>query len=188
MKLAAHHSFKAQLAWSEAQSDEPFWDAVYRKAFPNLVSHVTGPGDYDSQRQGVDRVLVLSNNRLLRIDEKKRSANYPDILLEYVSVDVTGALGWIEKDLSIDYLAYAFMPALKVYLLPWILLRKAWKENREAWMSKAEERREGFRVVQAQNFGYSTWSLAVPIPNLYSAINRASIIEVDLQEDDPFSE
>lgn len=176
------HDFRERLEYSDRMSDEPFWDAVYRKAFPNLVNHMQCKGDFDSQRLGVDRLLFLGNNHVLRVDEKKRSEVWPDILLEYLSVDTAGKPGWIELDKAIDYIAYAFMPSRKVYLLPWPLLRRAWLENGERWKQKARDREDGFCIIPAKNPGYTTHSVAVPINTLYCAINRASIIEVHLDE------
>src|SRR5690606_25568590 len=103
---------------------------------------------------------------------KKRSQVYDDILLEYLSNDHTNAPGWIEKDLQIDYLAYAFMPIKKVYLYPWQQLRLAWKRNGAYWKRR-------YRNVQAQNYGYSTWSIAVPITVLNQAVSEALIVNLE---------
>lgn len=169
IKLAIH-DFDERLAWSLRSGDEPFWEAVYFKAFPNMVSWNLC-NDIRHQRMGIDRVLSLSNGRKLYIDEKKRSRVYNDILLEYISVDTTGAPGWMEKDLAIDYLAYAFMPIRRCYLFPWEMLRRAWLHFRDTW--KAE-----YKSVPGYNEGYTTWSVAVPIGVLTKAVSVAAIIDV----------
>lgn len=165
------HDFQSQLAWSEEMGCEPFWDAVYRKAFPNLVNHMPCPGDVDSQRQGVDRLLFLSNNLTLRIDEKKRRVDYGDVLLEYVSVSTTGAPGWIEKDLAIDYLAYAVIPKMRCRLYPFQMLRRAWLKYKCDWIAK-------YRKIVARNAGYETISVAVPANVVNAAVSQASLIDV----------
>lgn len=165
------HDFREQLLWGEAQGYEPFWTQVYRKAFPNMVNHMLGSGDTQSQRMGIDRIILLGNGRMLRIDEKKRRQDFPDILLEYVSVDATNAPGWIEKDLAIDYLAYAFMPTKRCYLFDWLMLRRAWIRYGDEW-------KRVHRIVKAQNNGYQTHSVAVPIEVVRGAVRRASIIDV----------
>lgn len=165
------HSFSKQLAYSEEASCEPFWDAIYKQAFPNLVAHVPCPGDTKSQRMGIDRVLMLSNGKALYIDEKKRAKTWGDVLLEFISVDATGAPGWIEKDLSIDYLAYAFMDNQRVYLYPWQMLRRAWLHLGAEW-------KKTHKIITAQNDGYKTHCVAVPIPTLNAAVQRASIIQL----------
>lgn len=174
------HDFNEQLDWSQRCGDEPFWDAVYRKAFPNLVNHMAGSGNHDSQRRGVDRILWLSNGQPVYIDEKKRRLVREDICLEYVSVDTRNEPGWIKKPLAIDFLAYAFMPSQTVYLLPWQPLRRAWEENEQTWIQWAKSRHNGFSHVEARNDGYTTQSVAVPIKRLFAAMNRACIIRVEL--------
>lgn len=175
------HNFQEQLQWSESAGYEPFWDAVYRKAFPNLVNHMLCSGDTLGQRMGVDRLLYLSNNLTIAIDEKKRKEVYPDVLLEYISVDTTGAPGWMDKDLAIDYLAYAFIPTKQCYLFPWQLLRRAWLYFRNEWIQNGQRKQDGFKIVWAQNNGYKTYSVAVPIKAVQSAIQRALIIDVSTE-------
>jgi hypothetical protein len=169
------HEFENDLRFSEEASCESFWNAIYEKAFPTLVSSMSCPGDYESQRQGIDRVVLLSSGQLLRIDEKKRRGQWNDMLLEYIANDQTNAPGWIEKNLAIDYLAYAFMPTQTCYLFPWPFLQKAWFENKERWLVK-------YRKVPAQNPTYKTWCLAVPINSLYYAVNQATRITLDREE------
>lgn len=168
------HDFTERLQWSEKQGDEPFWNAVYSKAFSNLVNHMTCSGDTLSQRQGIDRVVHLASGQTLYIDEKKRGKDYGDILLEYVSVDKTGAPGWMEKDLNIDYLAYAFMPSKRCYLFPWLPLRRAWNNYKEEWKSL-------YPRIDGKNKNYTTYSVAVPIKVVRDAVSLAAIIDVSTE-------
>lgn len=169
------HDFRERLAWSEKQSDEPFWDAVYHKAFPDMLGSLlcSTSSKTPSQDRGVDRIIYLPSDRVIRIDEKKRGRNYNDFCLEYLSNDKTNAPGWMEKPLAIDFLAYAFMPNQRVYLLQWDLLRRAWMYYRVRWMAE-------YRHVTARNSGYLTKSLAVPIEVVQRAVTTAGIIDVQL--------
>ena len=169
--MATVHDFQRELVFSQEASDEPFWDAVYRKAFPNMVSHTLCTGNNEAQHQGIDRIVLLANGRVLKIDEKKRRETRKDILLEYVSVDTTGALGWIEKDLPIDYLAYAFMDRKRVYLWDWCMLRRAWIAYKADWLSR-------YKIPPAQNNGYKTLSVAVPIERLRKCVLLAAVIQL----------
>jgi len=169
------HNFKDQLAYSEKSSDEPFWMQVYRKAFPGMVNAMMCSGDHATQREGIDRLILLNSGRVLKIDEKKRKGFYTDIALEYLSNDQTKAPGWIEKNLTIDYLAYAFMPTQTVYLLDWLTLRRAWKANGEAWKQK-------HFIVKAKNAGYTTYSVAVPITTLLQSMNEALVVKLNAQD------
>ena len=165
------HSFRDQLAYSEKASAESFWGQVYKKAFPSMVGHMQCSDDTQGQRLGIDRLVHLSSGRTLMIDEKKRSKVYSDILLEYLSNDKTMAPGWIEKDLQIDYLSYAFMPIERVYLFPWHLLRRSWIHKGDYW-------KERYPVVCAKNAGYKTHSVAVPIEVLRKTVSTAAVIDL----------
>jgi len=165
------HDFDEELEYSEKASEESFWFDVYKKAFPNMVNCMSGWGDTESQRKGIDRVILLANGKTLYVDEKKRRKVYRDFLLEYISVDKTGAPGWMEKELNIDYLAYAFMPIKRCYLLPWPLLRRAWLHFKNDWLNK-------YPIKPAENKGYKTLSVAVPRNIVIQAIKRAVIIQL----------
>jgi hypothetical protein len=167
----AVHKFTDDLQFSEAAKAEMFWEDVYHRAFPNLVTCVSCFGNYASQRQGVDRLLMLENGHVLKVEEKCRRTEYNDILLEYLSVDTANTPGWIEKDLPIDYLAYGFILSRRCYLFPWPFLRYAWNANKENW-------RAAYKPVEAKNDGYSTWSLPIPTDVLYRAVNRATRIDL----------
>ena len=171
MMQPKQHDFQERLKMSQKASDEPFWENVYSRAFVGYVGNLPVLGDSPAQRLGIDRFVVLSSGKELRIDEKKRETVYPDILLEYLSNDQTGAPGWVEKNLPIDYIAYAFMPVKRVHLYPWQQLRLAWVKYGPAWQ-------KNYTKVPAKNDGYTTWSVAVPIAVLDDAIREASVIQL----------
>lgn len=185
---AATWDFQKNLSFSEAASEEPFWKAAYTAAFPSFAGFLPNPNDNAAQRLGIDRVVLLNSGQVLRVDEKKRRQDYGDFCLEYESNSKTKVPGWIEKDLAIDYLAYAFMPSRRVYFFPWHLLQRAWNENKAEWKQFACFGSFGFRFVEAKNNGYVTSSVAVPKNRLYAAMNRASIIDVELPEPAPNDE
>lgn len=169
--MSIQHNFNAQLRYSEDPKDDAFWINAYRSFFPNFAGAVLNSGKNEGQYRGVDRLVYLSNDRVLRIDEKKREGRYNDMLIEYLSNDQTGAVGWIEKPLAIDYIAYAVMATRQVRLLDWLTLQRAWFANRDTW------KRECFHV-QARNPGYVTHSVAVPFYKLLRAMNEVSLIQV----------
>lgn len=193
------HDFNEQLAYSEQISCEPFWNAVYRKAFPNMVNHMLCSGDTQGQRMGVDRIVYLGNNLTLAIDEKKRKKDYGDMLLEYVSVDKTGAPGWAAKDLAIDYLAYAVMPSKQCHLFPFQLLRRVWNAYGDEWIAVATEnerklkecregklsgyKSNGYRLVVTPNKDYNTLSVAVPMERFKIKVGLAGVIDVSAELD-----
>ncbi len=162
--------FHTDYQFSVESSMMEFWDQAYKLAFPNYeYSEVCS--DTFWQLKGVDRVVYLSNGHSLHVDEKSRRKPYPDIALEYLSNDSTGSPGWIEKDLNIDYLAYAFVTIKVIYFFPWPFLRRAWIKHGEAW-------KDTYFNPKAPNPGYFTHSVAVPIDVLYEAVASASVVRL----------
>ena len=152
-------------------SDEDFWEEIYKKAFPGMVCQMKHDGKSQSQQLGIDRIIHFRSGKTLYIDEKKRRKEYPDILLECAHIGNNGNKwpGWIEKDLLIDYLAYAFMPSRKVLLYDWQMLRLAWVQNKQKWFDK-------FKPVSAENKDYKTYSLPIAFADLHKAVSVARII------------
>lgn len=170
------HDFASSLAYSESYSDAPWWNDVYTQAFPTLKSMVSVREDGWAQRGGIDRLLILADGTTVKVDEKVRSRSYPDFCLEYWSDIARRRPGWVSKDLTCDFIAYAFVPAATCYLLPFQLLRRACRDHKEEWLDLAERRADGFRRVDADNGSYVTASLAVPIPVVLDALRDAMII------------
>ena len=170
------NDFETDLQWSHSLSDEPWWEAVYREAFVDFAGMRSVKQDGWAQRAGIDRQVFLTGGKILQIDEKARRSDWPDIILEYYSNEQQEKPGWIAKSLGIDYLAYAFVPSRRCYLLPFPTLRRAWKLNRREWYAHALVCENGFRVVRAKNRGYVTVSLAVPIPVLLQAVSDTMLV------------
>lgn len=160
--------FRTDLAFSEDEKFEPFWDAVYRYHFgaDGLAWHTRNCKDNAAQRRGVDRLLYFGNDRFLRIDEKVDTWPRRNFFLEYLSVDTTQAPGWIEKDLACDYIAYGFVNENWCDLLPWPALRRAWKMNGRLW-------RQTYRCREIQNDGYKTHGVTVPCEIVWQAVANA---------------
>src|SRR6266516_6955850 len=157
--MSVIHKFYDKLAYSLNDDDEEIWYNVYHSFFTTFRSFQRVES-IKQQRKGRDRIIILDDNSKVFIDEKKRPKHYrtngkTDIILEYLSVDTTGAPGWIEKNLSIDYVAYMIVPIRRVAFLPWKELKCAWDINKSEWLST-------YHIPPAPNVGYKTWSVAVP--------------------------
>jgi len=157
------NDFNECLKYSHQAEDLPIWKEIYSKAFPTMVTMINHRQDGDHQRQGIDRSVILSNSKQILIDEKVRRRNYKDIALEYISNDQRNTPGWVCKPLLSDYIAYAIPVAGQCYLLPVLQLQLAWTKHKADWMDK-------YKHCPAENPGYKTWSLAVPVPVLFAAI------------------
>jgi hypothetical protein len=167
-----NHNFAESLAASHAASDLPFWDVVYRKAFPDMLTHLDHRQDGEHQRAGIDRSITLNNSKQILIDEKVRFRNkitgkvYEDIALEYLSDEARNVPGWVCKPLRADYIAYAIAPLGRCYLLPVSQLQSAWRKHGEYWKS-------AHFIIRAKNKTWTTISVAVPISELFPAIGQA---------------
>lgn len=164
--MSAVHDFPDSLAASHRASDLPIWEEIYRKSFQDFLAMVDHRQDGEHQRAGIDRSVILENSKQILIDEKIRWKPYPDIAVEYLSNDRTGAPGWACKPLRADYIAYAIAPLGMCYLLPVIQLQQAWRRKGEIWKASCF-------IVRAPNRGYTTLSAAVPVHELFSEIGRA---------------
>ena len=157
------HDFDERLSFGENQA------AFCLVAFPRFFGHGSAAhlkDDMASQKLGRDWRLKLGDGRIIYLDTKIRETDYPDILLEYVSSDLTGSLGWIEKNLKIDFLLYGFLRSRKVFLFPWYQLREAWKLNGEQW-------KRTYKKITARNGGYNTLSVAVPTGTLMACVEES---------------
>lgn len=170
---APHHDFAASLAKSAAQVDAPWWEPVYRQAFPDFASMVSVRDDGWAQRGGIDRVIVLESGKTVTVDEKVRDKDWPDILWEYLSDRDKKVPGWCAKPLACDYIAYAYVPSQKCYLLPALQVRRAWLDHGTEWVFRANNGTGGYRIVDANNGRYVTRSVAVPVRDSIAAVRDA---------------
>jgi hypothetical protein len=163
------HDFHTSLALSQSFSEAPWWLDMYRRAFPSLESAVNVRKDGWAQRGGIDRVLTLACGRTITIDEKVRTNEWPDILLEQWSDEARRSPGWVQKPLACDLIAYAFAPSGRCYLLPVMLLQRAWRLNGRGWIATFGQRR-------ARNAGYVSTNVPVPIATLIRAVSDAMLV------------
>lgn len=169
------NDFKECLDKANSEKLNPFWISVYKEMFPNFVEMTGTIGNMDMQRKGVDRLILLSNNRTILIDEKVRFSDYNDILIEYISVDTNNTPGWIEKQMDIDYLAYAFINKKTCYMIPFPALQRVWKYYKNIWIRK-------YQRIEAENKNYKTISVAIPTNTLLNKVSDAMKIKVNNYE------
>lgn len=160
------HDFRTSLAKSNALADAPWWMEIYRQAFPTLISAVSVRDDGWAQRGGIDRVITLSCGRTYTVDEKVRDHEWPDVWLERWSDEARRSPGWIQKPMATDFIAYAFLPSGRCFLLPVAPLQRAWRLFGRAWIQQYGQRR-------ALNRGYVSSGVPVPVEVLMSAMIEA---------------
>src|SRR5689334_9101367 len=142
----AVHDFAASLKLSASFSEAPWWEDVYRSFFPNFASMVNVREDGWAQRGGIDRVITLRSGKTVSVDEKVRTGEWHDVLLERWSDRDRRIPGWIQKDLACDFIAYSFIQSQRCYLLPFAALRRAWILHGREWIDRAEAKIDGFTI------------------------------------------
>lgn len=158
-----YNDFTLDLEYSLEERENELFDNFYFRAFPGLA-YVEFAEDMEMQRKGIDKILHFKSGYTVTIDEKKRRKDYGDILLELWSVWERKKRGWLYT-CKCDYIVYAIMPFKKVYLLPTLLLKKAWIENQSEWIKTYKE-------ITAYNRGYVTKSIAIPTDILLEQISN----------------
>ena len=114
-------------------------------------------------------MLTLACGRTLTVDEKVRTNDWPDILLEQWSDEARRSPGWVQKPLACDLIAYAFAPSGRCYLLPVPLLQRAWRLNGRGWIAN-------FGQVRAHNIHHVSANVPVPVGTLMRAMADAMLI------------
>jgi len=152
-----------------AQYGPDWWVPIYRRAFPTLMSAVAVEHDGWAQRGGIDRLLTLACGRTYTVDEKIRTEEWPDVLLERWSNERARSPGWVQKPLACDFIAYAYAPAATCVLLPVSSLQRAWRQHGRQWIGLYGQRR-------AENAGYTSVSVPVPRGVLMQAIVEAMFV------------
>lgn len=120
--------------------------------------------DPKKQAAGIDRTIYLIGGDVIHVDEKIRREHYNDFALEYLSNDQTGAVGWMNKDLDIDYIVYAWLETRDGYVLNYSDLTKAWALCGDGWL-------KNHRHYHSKNSHYNTWFVAIPKHRLLSVVD-----------------
>lgn len=164
------NDFNKQNNKSHSAEVTEFWLAVYMQYFSNMVCWMSPTQKCKAQFAGIDRVILLDNSRTVFIDEKIREKEWGDILFEYVSNNKTMSKGWMDKDLTIDYLAYGFLDTEKAYIFDWRVLKRIWRFYKNKWIAQ-------YPKIEAKNKGYTTISVAVPISEVLKRYQGAILIK-----------
>jgi len=147
------HSFTEYLTRENTEATSPVWATIYRQFFPSFVSAEVAPRGSDLQRCGVDRTLTLSNGKEIAIQEKTRSRDYGDLLIEFSHSH--GGSGWIDHTAA-DYLLYLSRDTGVARLWNMSTLRRSWLVNRHRWIAK-------YKIIAVENAAYTTLNLAIPL-------------------------
>lgn len=160
------NNFHSDLQYSIDARDDEQLDTFYREAFP-LAERIEFCAELALQKRGIDKIVHFKGGNSVTVDEKKRRRDYGDILLELRSNKERGTPGWLFYA-QCDYIVYAVLAAGKVYLLPTLLLKMAWRQHGAAWVNQYEKK-------YADNGLYRTENIAIPTGVLLKALSEQMV-------------
>jgi hypothetical protein len=147
VRLMASYDFNECLAFSRGTSEET--DIFV------LRKHITGCIELNKtteeiDKKGIDYIAILRNGATVKIDAKNRRKGCsfywkegPELALETWSVIPSeynrGKVGWTldeKKEIDLIFFKFDLSDTDKVYLLPYQLLRMAFRRNFKTWKVK----------------------------------------------------
>lgn len=142
-----------RIQWNkEFSKEEKAYKEIYSKFYsPDQIVTITNTqlemGNH--QYMGIDRVIVLKDGSIIRVEEKTRWNVRPeedndyganlDICFEYGSRDSkSGKMdkGWIEKELHVDMILIYYVNVGRAFYYPFKMLQRVWFKNKESWLEK----------------------------------------------------
>jgi hypothetical protein len=155
---------------SKAPDTEKRVRAMWKAAFPHIEGQNAVPTDTMTQRDGIDRFLLLSTGYEIPVEEKVRFRPFSgDVLMEdrHVFEDGSEEKGWANKHtLRCHYLGFLWVDGHWV-VLPWQALR-GWWVSPEGQSARAKAR----EVSTRNNNAYTTYSKIIPTKALNGLICR----------------
>jgi hypothetical protein len=174
------YDFQERLTFS-VQSEGRTFEKIISETLPGISTVVKT--DVAVDKTGVDYIATLRRGSKINIDLKLRSAGCSkfwdnkkeELALEYWSVmpDEThvGKAGWTldeAKDTHYTLHAFSAEDSTRVFLLPFQLLRKAFRTNAELWKKE-------YRVEKQSSKTWKSECVFVPAHIVMNAITMASI-------------
>lgn len=114
------------------------------------------------QLSGIDKVIVLKNKKVLKIEEKIRFKTYNvlDLFLEDTANTTINSPGWITDNKKVtDILVYYIVPLNMIYVMNFKKLQSIYKIKRQEWLSM-------YCWTYSKNKNYETKGLCVPMEEL----------------------
>jgi len=175
------YNFDERLAFSTERRGKPFEDVI-QDSLPGIID--VSKTDVAVDKTGIDYIATLRGGATIGIDLKLRDKGcsrywkYGDELaLETWSVlpenGQRGKCGWtLDEAKATDYTLHVFDPSDSdtVYLLPFQLLRKAFRNYYRNWLRI-------YRVAEQNSGQWKSQCVFVPAGIVLNVINQSSIIQ-----------
>jgi hypothetical protein len=140
--MSYQNNFDEQLEISKGIRGDSDLDTIKRHILG--AQSVNAVSNVELDKKGVDFVVTLRNGAELYIDLKSRETgaskywknNEPELALEVFSVVETKTAGWTLDEAKVtDYIYYTFADIKTFYLIPFQLLRIAFRRNFTQWQN-----------------------------------------------------
>ena len=161
-----------KLKYSLGQQQE-FDIELLKQYIPDSVSVVKTNVEQD--KKGIDYVVTLNGGATINIDAKTREPGcskywinkQPELALEIWSVKEKKIIGWtLNTKTQVDYILYTFAreDCASFFLLPFQLLRKAFKQHGREWVN-------AYKSKLQKNKGYYSEAVFVPANVVLQAVS-----------------
>mgnify|MGYP001063866134 CR=1 FL=1 len=164
------NDFRTDLEFSLKKNDDKLINEKYFEAFPHLEK-ILVVNNLKLQKRGIDKIFIMTGGKRIMVDEKKRRKNYDDILLEEYSDFERKIVGWLDRKKYTDYISYIIWPKRKLYLLPFLLLQKAWLANYHQWLLT-------YGRKFAKNKNYTTSNIPIPTKVLLNVLKETLLLNL----------
>jgi hypothetical protein len=139
------------------------------------------------QYKGIDRILYLQSGKIFKIEEKIRTKDWGDILIEIIAdpryADFnpdTGmithshlrGIGWIYKDYSCELIAFFHANTEDGHIFSWKKFQKVYFDNIVEWYDLAVRNKNGFALKEAKNKDFSSHNIAIPKKAFFDAYKK----------------
>lgn len=146
-------------------------------SFMGVISRIDSIKDKEMQFAGIDKLILFSNGKTLKLEEKVRRKDYGDILIEIIAnnnfasydhitnefkyTELKG-VGWGMKNYSSDLLFYFIESENKGFMFSWKKFQAIFKGYLPIWYDLALQKKQGFAIRIAKNKTYDSINIAIP--------------------------
>ena len=187
------NDFKKQNEHSNSNEVDIMFEVAYKRLFGDSLVRIEKI-EYDNslprthpinklQLNGVDKILHFEDREPIKVDEKLRTKDWGDMLLELESNTTTHTHGWLlNPNSETELIAYLFEETQRVIFVRHDELLAAYHKNAHNWVRNATKFDNGYREIFAKNVRedvvtgkktkFETYSICVPFKEIKNNVSR----------------
>lgn len=173
------NNYELDLKYADSDNIVKKANALIREklSFMGPIIRIDSISDRQMQYAGIDKLILFSNGKTIRVEEKIRRNDYGDILIELIANNKFATyehkennyqfthlrgVGWGMKQYSSDLLFYFIESENKGFLFSWKKFQAIFKAFLPYWYEFALNKEFGFSLKTAKNKDYDSINLVVP--------------------------